>query len=198
AWYFMSCFWSGMVAIGMYSLLARDWLGLKSLLTGAVYHDLGKLTFALCMFWGYTTLAQYLAIWYGNMTEEIGFILLRTSVEPWATVSKVVLLTCFLVPWGVLLSRGLKKIPSAYLSITSVIAIGLWLERYLVVTPSVWKEDTLPLGFIEIGMALGLLGAMVGFVTWFLSRVPPVTITDPWMQPHPDDVHVHPSDAHAA
>lgn len=192
AWYFMSSFWSGVVGIGIYSLLARNWLGLEKLLTPSVYHDLGKLTFALCMFWGYTTYAQYLAIWYGNMTEETGFILLRTSLEPWAGLSRVVVCCCFLIPWILLLSRGMKKIRSGYLAVTSLIAVGLFLERFLVVMPSVWKGTELPLGAGEILMPLGFGGTLVMLVSVVLSQIPSVPITDPYMQPNEMDVHIHP------
>jgi hypothetical protein len=196
-WYFASCFWCGLVFIGIASHLSKRWLGIEHLLTGKVYHDLGKLTFGFTMFWGYTLFAMYLAIWYGNMTEEIGYILLRTELEPWATLSKVVVSMCFLLPFSMLLSRGIKKIPSAYLMVLGVIAIGIWLERFLVVQPSVWTHEGIPLGPIEIGMTLGLLGALVLVYTRFMSQVPPVPVSDPFMQPNPDDVHVHPSHGHA-
>ncbi len=193
AWYFMSAFWSGLVGLGLYSILARNWLGLSTLLTPTVYHDLGKLTFALCMFWGYTTYAQYLAIWYGNMTEETGFILLRTSLEPWSGLSRVVVCCCFLIPWILLLSRGLKKIRSGYVAVTSLLAIGIFLERFLVVMPSVWMGTELPLGLGEILMPLGFGGTLVLLVSMVLSQIPTAPITDPYVQPNPMDVHVHPS-----
>lgn len=197
AWVFMSSIWSGLVYIALFSLIGREWLGVKELLPSNIYHDLGKLTFAFCMFWGYTTFAQYLPIWYGNMTEEIGFILLRVATEPWSQVSRAVFLLCFLAPWTILLSRGLKKIPSAYISVACVIAVGIWLERYLVNVPSIYKGETLPF-FIEVGMAAGFLGALILVVTEFLARVPAATIADPYMQPDPAHVHVSPSaQAHA-
>jgi len=196
AWYFMSSFWSGLVYIGILSLVLRDWLGITGLLRPNVYHDLGKLIFGLCMFWGYTTYATYLAIWYGNMTEEIGYILLRTEIEPWATLSRVVVVMCFLMPFGMLLSRGLKKIPVAFMSALSIIAVGVWLERFLVVTPSIWMEDTLPLGPLEVCMALGFLGAFVGFVAKIMAQLPPVPFTDEMMNPDPEHIHVHPAHAH--
>ena len=138
AWYFMSCFWSGLVFLGIVSLTLRKWLGFGELLTGKVYHDLGKLTFAFCMFWGYTTFAQWLAIWYGNMTEEIGFLLVRSELEPWKDITRLVWALCFGMPFAMLLSRGLKKVPAAYLTVAGVLAVGLFLERYIVVMPSVW------------------------------------------------------------
>jgi hypothetical protein len=197
AWFFMSCLWSGCVWLGLYSLFARKWLGTEKIMDSSMYHDLGKLTFGLTMFWGYTTYAHYLPIWYGNMTEEIGFILIRTELEPWAGVTKVMLVVCFLVPWGMLLSRGLKKIPAAYMVVATVLAVGIWLERYVVIMPSVWKEDTVPLGLIEIGTTLGFLGMFLFIVTYTLSKVPAVCQTDPYMQPDPDHIHVLPkSQAH--
>jgi hypothetical protein len=197
AWFFMSSFYNGLVWIGMFSLLSRDWLGITHLLKGKVYHDLGKLTLGLCLFYAYTMFAQYLAIWYGNMTEETGFILLRTELQPWAPFAKLDILLCFLVPFGMLVNRSLKKIPSAYLTVTSVIAVGLWIDRFMQVFPSVWLHDTLPatLWIIDVGTALLFLGALVFTVTRFLSRYPP--LNDPWMAPHPDEVHVHPKAGHA-
>ena len=198
AWFFMSSFWSGLVWIALLSMMSKSWLGTDKLLTGSVYHDLGKLTFGLTMFWGYTTFATYLAIWYGNMTEEIGFILIRTQLEPWASVSKVVFVLCFGAPFTMLLSRGLKKIPVAYMTVASIIAIGLWLERFITCVPSVWMKDTLPMGPIEIGMGLGLLGGLLLTVFGFLTRVPPIPVADPFLGPDPEHVHVLPaSQAHA-
>jgi len=198
AWYFASCFWSGLLGIGVVSLGARKWLGATNVFNRHTYHDLGKLCLAFCMFWGYTTFATYLAIWYGNMTEEIGFFLLRTELEPWATVSKAVLLLCFFMPFAMFASRGLKKIPAAFLTAATVALVGIWLCRYIVVMPSVWMESTLPLGIIEIGMTMGFLGSFILVVFGFLSRVPPIAHTDPFMHPDPDHVHVVPaSKAHA-
>jgi len=198
AWYFASAFWSGLVGIAILSLSTRRWLGVENLISRNVYHDLGKLTFGFTMFWGYTGFAQYLAIWYGNMTEEIGFILVRTQIHPWSELYLVVVSLCFLVPFATLLSRGIKKIPSAYLAITILIAVGIFLERFWVVMPSVQHEPELftPL-LITAGMGVGFLGLFALVTTTFLSKVPALPVGDPFLAPDPDVVHVHPSAEHA-
>ncbi len=198
AWYFASAFWSGLVGLAILTLVSRKWLGVEHALTPSVYHDLGKLTFGFTMFWGYTGFAQYLAIWYGNMTEEIGFILLRTQVAPWSTLYFVVVTLCFLVPFTTLLSRGIKKIPSAYLAITILIAIGIFLERFWVVMPSVQTEADIvtPLA-LTVGMGIGFLGLFTFVIATFLSKVPPLPLADPFYGPDPEAVHVHPSTEHA-
>lgn len=195
AWYSASAFWSGLVGIAILSLTTRRWLGMDRWITPKVYHDLGKLTFGFTMFWGYTAFAQYLAIWFGNMTEEIGFILLRTELQPWQNLYYVVVSLCFLVPFTTLLSRGLKKIPSAYLAITTLIAIGIFLERFWVVMPSVQMEPDLwtPL-LITGGMGIGFLGLFALITTWYLANVPVLPVSDPFLgpDPRPEFVHVHP------
>jgi hypothetical protein len=193
AWYFMSCLWSGFVYLAIFTLLFRKTLNVEGAFTPKLYHDLGKLTLGFTMFWMYTLFAQYLPIWYGNMTEETVAILIRTELEPWATLTKVVVMLCFVAPFAMLTSRSLKKVPTAYLMVTGVLAFGIWLERFMVNMPSIWMEDTLPLGPVEVCMTLGFLGMFTYIVMWFMTSVPPLTFTDPYMQADPDHVHVVPS-----
>ncbi len=195
-WFFASCFWAAMVWIALYSLLTRNSLGIEKLVTPAVYHDLGKLIFAFSMVWAYMFFAQLLPIWYGNMTEEIGFLLVRMTLPEWSGLSKVVGAMCFLIPFSTLLSRGIKKMPIGFGIILTIIAVGILLERFLVVAPSVWMEPSLPLGPVEVGIWLFFIGAFLSVVNHFISGVPPVPVTDPYMLPHPDDVHVHSRDDH--
>ena len=187
-----------MVGIGLFSAFAGRWLHIDHELKPVLYHDLGKLIFAFCMFWAYTTYAQYLAIWYGNMTEETGFILLRTELDPWADLSKVVAIMCFIMPWTLLLSRSMKKIRTSFISVSVVIFVGIWLERFLVMVPSVWMQTDLPLGLGEVLMPLGFGGLMVLLTCTILSKIPGMPVTDKMFAPNDLEVHVHPSHGHHA
>jgi hypothetical protein len=201
AWYFMSCIWSGLIWTAIFTISTSKTLGLDNLMQRNFYHDLGKLTFAFTMFWGYTTFAHYLPIWYGNMTEEIGFILYRTHGEVFGQMTLVTLTLCFGAPFVIFLSRGLKKQPKKYLVAACLTAFGIWLERYIVNAPSIhsyWmvNEDGspitgLPFGFIEVGMGIGFLGLFVLVVTNYLSKYPGAVVGDPYMNPDPREVHVH-------
>ncbi len=195
-WYFASGIWTGMVWTGLLSLVFRKHLGIEKMVKPATYHDLGKLIFAFSMLWAYMFFAQLLPIWYGNMTEEIGFLLVRMQLEPWSKLAPVVGAMCFLIPFGSLLSRGLKKMPIGFGIVLTIIAVGIYLERYLVTVPSVWMEDTFPPILPFIGSALFFLGLFLLVVIKYLESVPPVPVSDPHMLPHPDDVHVHSRDAH--
>ena len=213
AWYFMSAIWSGLIWTAIFTISNSKTLGIDKLMERNFYHDLGKLTFAFTMFWGYTTFAQYLPIWYGNMTEEIGFILYRTHGEVFGTMTLVTLVLCFGAPFVIFLSRGLKKQPKKYLAAAILTAFGIWLERYITNVPSIhsyWMVKGtegypaamselpegaaltgLPFGFIEVGMGLGFLGLFIFVVTNYLYKYPGAVVADPYMEPDPNEVHVH-------
>ena len=157
----------------------RGWLGIEALLSPKRYHDLGKLMFALSIFWTYNFFAQLLPIWFGNMPEETWYLILRMYLDPWAPLAKVVLAMCFLIPFTVLLSRGIKKTPKSLVAVASVIATGVFLERFLLVMPQVWTMNTMPIGAVEIGVVIGFVSAFVAVVVNVLARVPAVPVSEP-------------------
>jgi hypothetical protein len=196
AWYFMSAGWSGLIWTAIIAIGFGKWMGIENLLRPKDFHDIGKLTFAFCMFWGYTTFAQYLPIWYGNMTEEIGYILYRSHGEVFSSLTRLTLVLCFVAPWTILLSRGLKKQPKIYFFVAVFMALGLWLERYIVNMPSIHSyhmpDAGLPFGFVEIGMTAGFLGAFLLVVLNFLAKYPAAVLSDPYMHDDPDHIECHP------
>ena len=104
------------------------------------------------------------------------------SGEPYAKVTLIAWILLWVLPFWVLLGQRPKKTPSILGSIAAGSVFGFWLERYVLVTPSlVPPEDVLagaairPLGLVEIGIALGFLGL---FFLCFLafSRVFPAVL----------------------
>jgi hypothetical protein len=207
AWIFMSTIWTTLAVLTAYTLLAKDWLGISEYFTRTVTHDLGKLMFAFCMFWAYTTFAQILPIWYGQIPEETDYFLVRmfqltdtvpAGDVPWYVLTQVVGVMCFLVPFTVLLSRGIKKMKWPLIAIAAVIVVGIFLERSLLVYASVHLEASFPLvNLLLIGapVAIGFFGAFILVVTAALSAVPALPVADPKVAAHPWDEHVHSLDA---
>jgi hypothetical protein len=191
AWIFVSSFWLAINWICIVSVLTKKWLQIDHLTKPTNYHDLGKMMFALSIFWTYNFFAQLLPIWYGNMPEETGYLLLRLYTDTWGPLAKVVGALCFLIPFTVLLSRGIKKLADSLVYVACIIAVGVFLERFILVMPQVWKEDSIPLGPLEIGLFIGFVSAFLAVVTKVLSVVTPAPVTDPFLHPNPADVHVH-------
>ena len=130
-------------------------------------HDLGKLLFGFCVLWTYLFWCQYLPIWYGNLPEETGFLAVRLFDAPWTALSWVVLFLNFLLPFPILLLQWVKRTPVALAGVSALILAGIWLERYVLVVPSIWQEDWLPLGWIELGVLLGFFALFtLAFRAW--------------------------------
>jgi len=55
----------------------------------------------------------------------------------------------------------------------------MWLERLLMVAPSLWRGAQLPLGMIELLISAGFLGIMALCVLLFLRQFPILPLSDP-------------------
>jgi hypothetical protein len=85
----------------------------------------------------------------------------------------MVWLCIWLIPFWVLLGARPKKTPWIVGPVAAIVLFGFWLERNLLIWPSVIKDDmTSFLGLIQIGIGLGFLGAFI-LVFLVYSRVFP-------------------------
>ena len=111
--------------------------------------DYGKYTLAL-MF------SQVLVIWYGNLPEETSFVFYRLWGE-WRPISILVLFMIFVIPfWGLIWVK--TKLKPLTLGLFSAISLGgVWVERYLLIQPSL-TESGPAFGLAEIGVSAGFLG----------------------------------------
>jgi len=83
---------------------------LKHTITREHFHDMGKLMFGFTVFWTYVSFAQYFLYWYGNIPEETKFYWDR-RVGTWYTLSILLPICYFGVPFLILLPRGNKRNP---------------------------------------------------------------------------------------
>ena len=134
-------------------------------------HDLGKLLFGFGIFWAYLFWSQYLPIWYSNMPEETGYMILRLREEPWHQVGWMVLGLCFFIPFLLGLSRDVKQIPQLLFCTGMIAACGMWVQHYLLFVPTLFP-DHIPYGFTDVSITLAFFGAYLLSVTKFLEKVP--------------------------
>jgi hypothetical protein len=179
--------WGGFLsAVSMTAFLAivlRSWPALDGQVTESRRHDLGKMVFAFSIFWMYLFWSQYLVIWYGNIPEETGFIGARLGSqflqdtwfmdgfwerisEPYVRVTLITWFLCWVIPFWVLLGQRPKKTPAILGTVALGSLIGFWLERFILVTPSLVTPELIargiaeasPLGILEILIAAGFVG----------------------------------------
>jgi hypothetical protein len=133
---FMGAFLSAHMLLALLMMYGSAHLGVADLVSPKQRHDLGKLCFGFSVFWTYLMWAQFLVIWYGNLPEETGFVFARLWGH-WLPIGVAVLWGMFIIPFfGLLGVRPKKaKVTLGFFAIVSLVA--LWLERYLLVMPSV-------------------------------------------------------------
>jgi Ni/Fe-hydrogenase subunit HybB-like protein len=161
AYFFMSSFYLGLAGIAALTVLLRRMLRLDARITPTHFHDLGKLLFGFDMLIIGLLWSQFIVIWYGNITEETQYVILRTQELPWALLSWLSLIAAFLGPLIVFFNRRVKQDPFALLPMGLVIAGGLWVERYVLVVPSLWRGPAAPLGLIEVLITAGFASAAI-------------------------------------
>ncbi len=178
AWYFMGGFWGGIASTALIVvLLKRRHADLDRIMGPQQMHDLGKLTFAFCVFWTYIVFAQYIVIWYGKLPWEQAWVVHRTG-ETWGALSLALVLMCFVIPFAGLIGRRPKMNPAILGSMTCVILAGLWLEHHLLIAPSL-RLDGPTLGLWEALVGLVFLGPLLWSVRWFLCTFPLVQMWQP-------------------
>jgi hypothetical protein len=171
-WYFFAgAFWSGIAAMALTAVVLRGRLGDHNLFTNpTVIHDYGKMVFAFSVFWIYLVFAQYIVIWYGDLPVETFFIVQRVHHMPWSPLSVACVVLIWLIPFTVLMSVRTKKTPMILGTVSALGLIGMWLERYVLVVPSL-SLDAIPFGPAQFLISIGFLGAFLFSAVPGLNRV---------------------------
>ncbi|HEY6301269.1 MAG TPA: NrfD/PsrC family molybdoenzyme membrane anchor subunit [Candidatus Binatus sp.] len=171
-WYFFAgAFWSGLTAMALVATVMRGRLGDHNLFTNpTVMHDFGKMVFAFSVFWIYLMFAQYIVIWYGDLPVETFFIVQRVHHMPWSPLSVACLVLIWMIPFVVLMSVRTKKSPAILGTVSALGLIGIWLERYVLVIPSL-SLDAIPFGPTQFLISIGFVGAFLICAVPGLNRV---------------------------
>jgi hypothetical protein len=143
----------------------------------AAVQDVAKLQFTMSIMWMYFFWSQYLVIWYGNVPVETRFFVQRFFVQPWQTVAWVVLIAGWLIPFAYLLKRLTGRPPQRHAPLFVIAVFGLvaiFLERVLVIFPSVSARNPLPLGLRDLAITLGFLSLFALSRRVFMARYKPV------------------------
>ena len=181
-WFFMGAFWTGIAVTAVVVCLLipvhpdfRHAMGLQQ------RHDLGKLAFGFTVFWTYLFWSQYLVIWYGKLPWEQAWIVRRAG-EPWGLMSVLTLILCFVIPFAGLLGRRPKLKPATLSFFCGVILIGVWLERWMLIAPSLHNPGDPVFTIWHPLIACLFLGLMLASVRWFLATFPVIQV---WQPPVP-------------
>jgi hypothetical protein len=126
--------------------------------------------------------SQYLVIWYGDLPEETEFIAHRMQGS-WAPLTWIALAMAFFIPFALLLSRAIKTHVRGLTTIALLVLVGMWLERFILVAPSLWHESGIPLGLTEVLITAGVFSLFAWCYGTFLRAFPVLPVSDPRLAP---------------
>jgi hypothetical protein len=173
---FIGTFVQGIAAVTLAAVILRERGFLRSSVSDAQLHDLGKMLFAFSTFWAYIWTCQYLLIWYGNIPEEITHYVTRTRGS-WLPLFLLNPLLNWVLPFGLLLSARAKRRPRVLKGVCVLLLVGHWLDLYLLVMPEVWRGPRI--GVVDLLVTAGYLALIYAAFLRGLLRAPLVPLNDP-------------------
>jgi hypothetical protein len=176
-------FWAS-TALGLYFIVGALYAGmaLLILLAGGLrrrssllatlrpqqFQDCGNLLMAFGMVTTYMLFSQLIVIWYENLPLETDFLIARIHYQPWWLLSWLYLGGALLLPF-VLLTIGENKARWTRVRwIAGLVLVGMGLERYLLVAPSLAAQPSL--GLVSALLTLGFAGGMILALEWYMQR----------------------------
>jgi hypothetical protein len=134
------------------------------------YHDLGKLLFAFVMLWAYFSVSQLIIIWSGNLPEEIPWYAVRMQ-SGWRWVGLLVVAVHFVLPFGLLLSRDLKRRPARLVWIAVLLLAARLVDVYWLTAPEFWPGG-IHLHWMDVLIPVGIGGIWLSYYAQQLRQLP--------------------------
>ncbi len=173
-YFVVSTLYTGFALVAI--LAARAHASGTAPVTPSAVQDVAKLVFATSILWMYFFWSQYLVIWYGNVPVETRFFLRRFFNDPWRVLAFVIFVGGWVLPFAYLLKRLTGRPPERHAPLIFICLLSLstiFLERILLVVPSMSPTAAFPAGVIEVLITAGFLSLFVLSRHWFLARLKP-------------------------
>jgi hypothetical protein len=180
SWYtFASTFVSGIALMTLFVIYVKN-QGYLSYVTDEHLHDLGKFQFAFSIFWCYVWFAQFMLIWYANISEET--IYFKTRFEgAYIAVFYLNFVINFICPFLLYMRRSSKRNYATVVFMSVLLVFGHWLDFYQMVFVHHWPNEV-PMNLFDFGIALGFVGLIMWQVGRVLSKYPLLARNHPFLK----------------
>lgn len=180
AYYFAGTAVGAISATTLAAVYLKDSGYLDERITKQHFFSLGAWMFAFNMFWAYIAFSQYLLIWYADLPEETIWLQHRWSGS-WKYISIAMIFIHFVIPFLVLISRGVKT----NLKVLKVMSIWLLaahaLDLYWLVMPISSLEGA-PIGWQELSFPFVVTGLAIIVFKLKADRTNLIPVKDPKLE----------------
>lgn len=186
-YFVVGAIFSGLAALMIVMAAIRKLMGLELYLTKYHFNNLAKLILLMSVLWFYFTMAEHLTAWYGKDPAEIAVFGARVFGR-FAFPFWLMVFVNFVVPFILLGIRRLRSITSGVIASFGIL-VGMYLERYLIVVPTL-SNTRLPAAgsvnyspsWVELAITVATFAAMVFLYLVFAKLVPIIAVWE--FKPH--------------
>ncbi|WP_437224128.1 hypothetical protein SH661x_003498 [Planctomicrobium sp. SH661] len=139
-------------------------------------HDIGNLLQAFNLLWTYLSFSQYILIWTGDIAGEVVWYMDRRTPF-WMPISFVLFGLHFVLPFLLLLSRGVKRAPRRQSQIAGLLLVMCFLDVAWTLLPSI-PVATAPAVISAVLGVLAIGGIWLVLFQRAFDRLPDVQIAD--------------------
>ena len=143
---------SGIAALVIAMAVLRRFLHLEDYLHPVHFQNLGKLLLVMALLWGYFVFNERLVTYYGNEPAEMA-VFWETQRGAYAPLHWTMIVCNFVLPLVLVGIRRFRTITGVVIASCGVV-IGMWLERFLIIVPSLGHKY-LPYSFGTYAPAAG-------------------------------------------
>jgi hypothetical protein len=180
SWYsFASAFVSGVALITIFVIYMKN-QGYLPYTNQEHLHDLGKFQFAFSIFWTYLWFAQFMLIWYANISEETIYFKHRFE-GAYEGIFYLNLVINFVAPLLIYMSRGSKRNYATLTFMSVLLIFGHWLDFYQMVFAGPYP-DHVPMNVFDFGIALGFVGLIMWQAAQVMSKFPLLARNHPFLK----------------
>jgi len=180
SWYtFASSFVSGVALMTLFVIYLKN-RGYLEYVNQEHLHDLGKFQFAFSIFWTYLWFAQFMLIWYANISEET--IYFKNRFEgTYQGIFYLNLVINFLCPLLIFMKRSSKRNYATVTFMSILIIFGHWLDFYQMVFAGTFPKE-IHMNLFDFGIALGFVGLIMWQTGQVLSKYPLLARNHPFLK----------------
>jgi hypothetical protein len=164
-------------------ILASRWLAAREpmvrVFTPKHHHDHGTLLFAFLLLWGYFGVSQFLIIWSANLPEEVPFYLHRGH-GAWRMLSAAIVLLHWAVPFFLLLSPRIKRVPGRLAAVATLVLVLRWVDLYWQVAPNFRPAGPAP-HWLDAAVLVGVGGVCLALYARHLAGRSLLPLHDPFL-----------------
>ena len=161
---------------------ARQFFGLKNLVTLRHLENMCKIVLATGMMVGYAYATEFFIAWYGgNKYEQFAFINRALGPYAWAYWTMV---SCNVLAPQLFWFKSVRTTPWAMVAICVLVNVGMWFERFVITVTSL-SRDFLPSSWgyftpslIDVLMFVGSFGLFFTLFLLFCRFLPMVAMAE--------------------